>query len=129
MSSEATRVRYIVLGIGLNVNHRSFPPDLQEIATSLRMVSGTEWSRVDLATGLLKSLDREYRGVLKGGAGRESILRRFSERSTFVRGKQIRIDENSDLDGVTEGLDANGFLQVRTAQGPRTVLSGTVWPR
>jgi biotin protein ligase-like protein len=27
---------------------------------------------------------------------------------------------------VTEGLDARGFLQVRTAQGMRTVLSGTV---
>lgn len=129
MSAEATRVRHIVVGIGLNVNHRSFPADLQDIATSLRIVSGTEWSRVELAAALLKSLDREYRGLLQGEAGRESILRRFSERSSFVRGKQVRIDENGDLEGVTEGLDANGFLRIRTAQGSRTVLSGTVWPR
>jgi hypothetical protein len=27
---------------------------------------------------------------------------------------------------VTEGLDSRGFLQVRTAQGVRAVLSGTV---
>jgi BirA family transcriptional regulator, biotin operon repressor / biotin---[acetyl-CoA-carboxylase] ligase len=128
MSAEATRVRHIVVGIGLNVNHRSFPADLQDIATSLRIVSGTEWSRVELAAALLKSLDREYRGLLQGEAGRQSILRRFSERSSFVRGKQVRIDENGDLEGVTEGLDANGFLRIRTAHGSRTVLSGTVWP-
>jgi BirA family transcriptional regulator, biotin operon repressor / biotin---[acetyl-CoA-carboxylase] ligase len=129
MSAEATRVRHIVVGIGLNVNHRSFPPDLQEQATSLRLVTGTEWSRVELAAALLKSLDREYRGLLEGVAGRQSILRRFSERSSFVRGKQVRIDDNGGFEGVTEGLDAQGFLQVRTEQGLRTVLSGTVWPR
>ena len=129
MSAEATRVRHIVVGIGLNVNHRSFPSDLEETAGSLRMVSGTEWSRVELAASLLKSLDHEYQGLLKDASGRESILRRFSERSSFIRGKQVRIDENGGFEGVTEGLDANGFLQVRTAQGLRTVLSGTVLPR
>jgi BirA family biotin operon repressor/biotin-[acetyl-CoA-carboxylase] ligase len=129
MSAEATRVRHIVLGIGLNVNHRSFPPDLQEVATSLRLVSGTEWSRVELAIALLKSLDREYRGLLEGAPRQASILRRFAERSSSVRGKQVCIDDNGALAGVTEGLDEQGFLQVRTAQGLRKVLSGAVRPR
>jgi BirA family transcriptional regulator, biotin operon repressor / biotin---[acetyl-CoA-carboxylase] ligase len=129
MTAEATHVRHVVVGIGLNVNHRSFPTELQGIATSLRLVSGTEWSRVELTTALLKSLDREYRGLLEGGAGRESILRRFSERSSYVRGKEIRVEDNPDLNGITAGLDGQGFLQVQTSQGLRTVLSGTVWPR
>jgi BirA family biotin operon repressor/biotin-[acetyl-CoA-carboxylase] ligase len=38
----------------------------------------------------------------------------------------VRIEENGGFEGVTEGLDARGFLKVRTAQGLRTVLSGTV---
>jgi biotin-(acetyl-CoA carboxylase) ligase len=84
---------------------------------------------VELTTALLKSLDREYRGLLEGGAGRESILRRFSERSSYVRGKEIRVEDNPDLNGITAGLDGQGFLQVQTSQGLRTVLSGTVWPR
>ena len=129
MTAEATHVRHVVVGIGLNVNHRSFPTELQGIATSLRLVTGTEWSRVELTTALLKSLDREYRGLLEGGAGRESILRRFSERSSYVRGKEIRVEDNPDLNGITAGLDGQGFLQVQTSEGLRTVLSGTVWPR
>ena len=47
MNAEATRVRYIVVGIGINVNQASFPKELA--ATSLRLATGTEWSRVEVA--------------------------------------------------------------------------------
>ena len=67
MNAEITRVRYIVIGIGINVNQSAFPADLQAIATSLRLVSGAEWSRVELCAALLKSLDREYRSLVEAG--------------------------------------------------------------
>ena len=125
MNAEATRVRYIVVGIGINVNQASFPKDLP--ATSLRLVTGSEWSRVDLVAALLKSLDREYRQLLEDPDARQSILRRFAEKSSWVQGKAVRIEENgAAFEGTTEGLDPRGFLQVRTAKGTQTVLSGTV---
>ena len=128
MNAEATRVRYIVVGVGINVNQASFPKDLP--ATSLRLVTGGEWSRVELAAALLKSLDHEYRQLLEDADARESILRRFSENSSWVRGKAVRIEENgAGFEGTTEGLDPRGFLQVRTAKGMQTVLSGTVRER
>ena len=80
MNAEATRVRYIVVGIGINVNQAKFPAELQPIATSLRLASGKEWSRVELCAALLKSLDREYRDLLEKPGAHESILRRFQER-------------------------------------------------
>jgi BirA family biotin operon repressor/biotin-[acetyl-CoA-carboxylase] ligase len=125
MNAEATRVRHLVTGIGLNVNQVKFPAELREVATSLRIETGTEWSRVELCAALLKSLDREYRSLRADAAARESILRRFQENSTTARGQKVRVDENG-VEGVTEGLDPRGFLQVRTAEGLRTVLSGTV---
>ena len=128
MNAEATRVRYVVVGIGINVNQASFPKELQ--ATSLRLATGSEWSRVELLAALLKSLDREYRQFLQDPEGKESILRRFAENSSWLHGKKIRIEENgSAFEGTTEGLDARGFLQVRTANGMQTVLSGTVRER
>ncbi len=126
MNAEVTRVRYIVVGIGINANQSSFPAELQPTATSLRLATGSEWSRVELCAALLKSLDREYRNLLEKPGAHESILRRFAERSSSVRGRQVRVEENGSFEGVTEGLDPRGFLQVRTAQGVRTVLSGTV---
>lgn len=125
MNAEATRVRHIVVGIGINVNQTKFPAELQPIATSLRMASGTEWSRFELCAALLKSLDREYRDLLERPGAHESILRRFQDASPSSRGRRVRVEENGGFEGVTEGLDPRGFLQVRTAGGLRTVLSGT----
>ena len=125
MNAEATRVRHIVVGIGINVNQTTFPKDLN--ATSLRVVTGSEWSRVELTAALLKSLDREYRLLLDNPEARQSILRRFTENSSWVEGKRVRIEEvGAMFEGTTAGLDARGFLQVETASGKRTVLSGTV---
>ncbi|HZQ94261.1 MAG TPA: biotin--[acetyl-CoA-carboxylase] ligase, partial [Candidatus Sulfotelmatobacter sp.] len=128
MNSEATQVRYIVVGIGINVNQASFPEELQ--ATSLRMVTGSEWSRVELAAALLKSLDREYRMLLENPDAMQAITRRFVEGSSWAYGKKVRIEEShSALEGTTAGLDARGFLQLQTAHGVQTVLSGTVRER
>jgi len=126
MNAEVTRVRHVVVGIGINVNQETFPPDLQDVATSLRLATGTEWSRVELCAALLKSLDREYRGWMENANARESILTRFSQRSSSVQGASVTVNQNGGFEGVTEGLDARGFLQIRTAAGLRTVLSGTV---
>jgi len=126
MNAEATQVRHVVVGIGINVNQAKFPAELRQIATSLRIVTGTEWSRVELCGALLKSLDREYRVLANDAGARQSILQRFEQSSSSVRGRKVGVEENPDLDGITEGLDARGFLQVRTAGGLRTVLSGTV---
>ena len=126
MNAEATRVRHVVIGVGINVNQQKFPEDLRDVATSLRIESGREWSRVELLGALLKSLDREYRDLLEKPHAREAVLRRFAEHSSYVRGRNVHIEENGGFEGVTEGLDASGFLRVRTSHGTRTVLSGTV---
>ena len=128
MNAEATRVRYLVVGIGINVNQSIFPKDLP--ATSLRLTTGSEWSRMELAAALLKSLEHEYRNLVEGPDARESILRRFAENSSWVRDKEVRIEENgSEFEGTTAGLDARGFLLVQTPKGMQTVLSGTVRER
>jgi BirA family biotin operon repressor/biotin-[acetyl-CoA-carboxylase] ligase len=127
MNAEATRVRYIVVGIGINVNQSSFPEELRAEATSLRLSTGSEWSRVELTAALLKSLDREYRLLVEQKDACRSILERFAQQSSWVRGKRVRIEENgATIEGTTEGLDDRGFLQVRTTLGLQTILSGTV---
>ena len=127
MHAEATRVHHLVVGVGLNVNHREFPAELREIATSLRRESGRDWSRVELTAALLKSLHREYRALLADpAAGREDILRRFEQCSSYARDRAVHVEEDGGYDGVTAGLDDRGFLRVNTASGVRTVLSGAV---
>ena len=126
MSSEATSVRYIVAGIGLNVNHTEFPSDLERIATSLRIVTGREWSRIEVGAAMLKSLEREYKNLLSNPDARADIRERFEQRSCSTCGREVWIEEHPQLTGITEGLDDRGFLRLRTPDGLKIVYSGTV---
>jgi BirA family biotin operon repressor/biotin-[acetyl-CoA-carboxylase] ligase len=131
MNAEVTRVRYAVIGIGINVNQWEFPPDLADIATSLRLASDQEWWRVELTASLLQSLDREYRSLNSGNitAARADIFRRFELSSSYACGKHVTVDEDGGYQGVTAGLDERGFLLVQTEAGTKTVLSGSVRPK
>lgn len=127
---EGIMLRYAVIGVGINVNHAGFPVELEKLATSLRLESGSEVSREALLIALLRSLDqeidllvREYRGVVDGAG----LLERFAEASSWVRGKRVKVDEGGGYTGVTAGLDARGFLLVDGDDGVmHTVLSGGV---
>jgi BirA family biotin operon repressor/biotin-[acetyl-CoA-carboxylase] ligase len=58
------------------------------------------------------------------------LLKRFANASSWVLGKQVRVDEGGGYTGVTAGLDARGFLLVDSENGVRrTVLSGGVRER
>ena len=49
MHAEPDRMHYAVVGIGINVNQTKMPPELAEIATSLRMETGKIHSRLGSA--------------------------------------------------------------------------------
>jgi len=128
MNAEITRVRYAVIGVGVNVNQSDFPPELAPIATSLRLATGHSCSRVELSAALLQSLDREYFTLTSRNIAeaRSDIFRRFERLSSYARGKRVRVEEDGGYEGITAGLDDRGFLLVKTDAGPRTVLSGGV---
>ncbi len=127
LNAEVTRVQHAVVGIGINVHQPQFPEELREIATSLQIETGRSWPRQELLLALLQSLDCEA-AALADSAERaaQSIRERLEAGSSWIRGKRVRVDENGGFTGVTEGLDARGFLRVRTVEGLRTVLSGGV---
>jgi BirA family biotin operon repressor/biotin-[acetyl-CoA-carboxylase] ligase len=127
LNAEVTRVRHAVVGIGINVHQESFPPELKRIASSLRSETGRSWARQDLLIALLQSLYREAQALSAETTGAAlNILKRIEGASSWIRGKHVRVDEGGGYAGVTAGLDARGFLQVRTPQGLRTVFSGGV---
>lgn len=129
LNAEVTRIRHLVVGIGINVHQQKFPPELSSIATSLHIETGREWPRQELLIALLQSLHREVHALSHSNdanAAKQSVLARLEQASTWVRGKRVRVEEAESFEGMTEGLDARGFLQVRTPQGLRTVYSGGV---
>lgn len=123
-------LRYAVIGVVINLNHESFPEELEKHATSLRRESGVAVKREAVVIVLLRALDaeigrlmQEYEGVLEG----PGLLERFAKASSWVWGKRVRVDEGGGYTGVTDGLDSRGFLRVAGDDGTGyTVLSGGV---
>jgi BirA family biotin operon repressor/biotin-[acetyl-CoA-carboxylase] ligase len=121
---EDALLRYAVIGIGLNINHESFPPELSEVATSLRIATGQPQSRNTLLIALLRALDFELTQL---ETHQPDLLERFTAASTWVRGKRVHVPEQGGYTGTTAGLDRNGYLLVDADDHTqRTVLSGGV---
>jgi BirA family biotin operon repressor/biotin-[acetyl-CoA-carboxylase] ligase len=119
---------WFVAGIGINVNHATFPPEIAAEAMSLRIVTNQEQSREQLLIALLPAVDSFVTMLADGG--RQVILDAFSRRSSYARDKRVRVDQGArKLLGTTAGLDESGFLRVRGDDGSENViLSGGVRP-
>ncbi|MGA7157555.1 MAG: biotin--[acetyl-CoA-carboxylase] ligase [Acidobacteriaceae bacterium] len=121
---EDAMLRYAVIGIGLNMNHESFPPELDAVATSLRIATGQPQSRNALLTAILRALDFELTQL---ETHQPDLLERFASASSWVRGKRVRVSEQGGYTGITAGLNQDGYLLVDEDDGTqRTVLSGGV---
>jgi BirA family transcriptional regulator, biotin operon repressor / biotin---[acetyl-CoA-carboxylase] ligase len=123
-------LRYAVIGVGINVNHKNFPLELESLATSLRQETDKVWAREEILVAFLQSLEQQVallEAELRGASLDSSLLERFSAASSWVRGKRVRVDEAGGYTGVTSGLNERGFLLVAGDDGVRhTVLSGGV---
>lgn len=118
----------LIVGIGINVNHTSFPRELADSATSLRLVTGREQDPQNILTALIDSIDEHLDNLLRNG--REPVLRAFSQASSYVRGRRVAVEQSGvEITGVTDGLDPQGFLVLRQDNGRRTlILAGGVRP-
>ena len=127
MHAEPDKVRFVIIGVGLNVNHARFPESLAKIATSLRIEAGRSLSRIEVLGKLLRHLDRYYNLFLRQGAA--PLVARFEQVSSYARGKRVRIAAPGETyTGITAGLEPNGMLRVTRDDGGKTevVISGDV---
>ncbi|HEY1422746.1 MAG TPA: biotin--[acetyl-CoA-carboxylase] ligase [Candidatus Acidoferrum sp.] len=126
MHAEPTLVRFVIVGIGLNVNQEKFPAELSGTATSLRAETGKVQSRLELLARLLREFETDYNRFLREGS--RSITERFTQVSSYARGKKVRVSNGHEsYAGVTAGLLPEGLLQVLRDDGALvTVFAGDV---
>lgn len=118
----------IIAGIGINVNHTEFPPEIAATATSLHLEGAGSYSREDLFVALLDAIDGYATRYAIGD--RDAMLLEFVEQSTSSVGMRAMVEQAGEtIRGYTEGLDEQGFLMLRRLDGSRvTILAGGVRP-
>ena len=127
MSAEVDRVRHVILGIGVDVNQDAseFPAELRKIAMSLKIETGKEISRAELATEILRELDFDYARIC---GGKFPAVADEWEAGCATIGKNVSVQMGTrQIRGRAEALDDAGALLVRTEHGHlERVIGGDV---
>ena len=117
---------YAIIGIGFNCNQqlRDFPDAIQDVAGSLKMVTGKETDRALLAAKMIEALYQMNRELLSDRAG---ILARYRQ-DCITLGQEISLVRGDEIrHGKALDVDENGALVVRYEDGTiEAVNSGEV---
>jgi BirA family biotin operon repressor/biotin-[acetyl-CoA-carboxylase] ligase len=126
MQAEVDRIKMMIIGIGINVNHESFPEDIAGRATSLRLASGRFQSRLEILVELLKEFEDLYLTFERQGP--RAIIDGWLRLSSFGNGRKIEIHDGvRRIAGVTRGLNPLGALRVEQSDGHiQEIYSGDV---
>ena len=124
MSAELDHVKYVILGIGVDVNVAAadLAADLRRTATSLKLESGRPLSRPELAVAILRELDHDYRRITSGDFA--AVADEWQEHCTTLgQSVVIRIGAR-EIRGRAEALGEHGELLLRTEHGHLERISG-----
>lgn len=113
MSTDADRLRHVVIGVGLNVNsERShFPGTLSRSATSLRLSTGRTFLRAEVLARFLDRFAESYREFLPGGLA--GLLPEWNSRSVLA-GKRVMVrSRDGEIWGTAGDVDEEGMLLFR----------------
>jgi BirA family biotin operon repressor/biotin-[acetyl-CoA-carboxylase] ligase len=121
MRAELDRLHSVVLGIGINVNHRRMPAELKGIASSLALEGGKQYSRLQVLATLLRELERHYNLLVEKGG--PAIIERWMARSSYAQDKPLRVRTAvAEFVATSNGLHPSGALRVRRENGQEELL-------
>lgn len=110
-----------VIGVGINVNTKSFPEELKGVATSLFLKTHRE---TDPESWIMRVSSRMESAWKKGDF--EDVIA-YCERHSFLKGKPVTTSQNGHtLHGTAGSIQPDGTLEVFTDQGVFHVRSGEV---
>jgi BirA family biotin operon repressor/biotin-[acetyl-CoA-carboxylase] ligase len=116
----------VVVGIGINVGIelQVMPPEVAVRAGSLHMIAGRPIDRRAVLEALLVRLADCYSAWAAGG---DAVNDAWGSRD-LLRGKPVAVlHSGPTIEGVAEGIDREGALRIRTADGAiRQVVAGDV---
>ena len=121
MNMETGQLDHVAVGIGVNTARMEFPPELQEIATSVGNETGTAPDRNRLAAEILNELEKLY------DEQDSAAFLRESRRRSNVIGRDITVIEGDKrYPARAVDIDSRGRLIIETPEGRTRLNYGEV---
>ena len=125
MSTEIGCINYVVIGVGINVNQETFPEEIKDKATSLRLETGGRLRRAELIAAVMEQFESCYGTFLK--TKDLSGVRERYNRLLVNRNQEVKVIEpGNEYEAYAIGINDTGELLVRTKDGERAIFAGEV---
>jgi BirA family biotin operon repressor/biotin-[acetyl-CoA-carboxylase] ligase len=128
MKCDMDRIDYLIVGVGINANvdENSFPEEVKNIATSLKISENKTFNRAKILGSFLNEFENLYLQVTKNND--------YSKVLSICRNNSIILDKDAYL--ITSlgkekvkciGIDDDGALIIKDSKGiTRSVISGEI---
>ena len=110
----------LVIGVGINLGQREFPPELAGRATSVLLETGHAVDRETMLAALLEEFDA-WRARLEG-EGFGPVRERWKSLSDTI-GRHVTVD---GVSGTATDLDGDGALLIDVGDEVRRVIAGEI---
>lgn len=126
MQLNGSEVDHVVVGVGINVNTRKFPSELEDKATSLLLESGKQFERETIVQKVVGHFENAYQQFVKEQD--LSFLQKVYNTMLVNAGKEVRVLEpGNEYMAYAQGINSRGELLVRTSEGEeKAVYAGEV---
>ena len=116
MNLEMTQISSIIIGTGINVNQESFPEEISDIATSLKIEKKSTQSRADLIERICQ-LFEEYFDIFMKTKDLSGILVEYNAHLISM-GRAVKVlDPKGEFTGEALGINELGELLVKGESG------------
>lgn len=125
MSTDMESIHYVVVGVGINVNQRSFADDIKDTATSIYVETGKKTNRSKLVARVMYYFEKNYEIFQKTW----DLTGLVDKYNGFLLncGQQVRVlDPKGEYNGVAQGINEKGELLVERDGQVVAVYAGEV---
>ena len=118
---EGQILKYLVIGVGLNVNQKIFPDGLRRPATSLSLEMNKSFDIKEIEKELFSNIVNDYVSL-----NEKSFLEYFRNHN-YLLNKRVRVLINDEpFIGEVVGIDDNFYLQIKTSEMLLHIDSGEI---
>lgn len=119
--TENGKIRFALIGIGINVTNSGFPDEIKDIATSLKIETGKTFDKHIITELLVESLDKFF---VEKILSEEEIVKEIKVRSCMLNKKVFVKSENREYFAVD--ISPDGGLKVLDGEEEKVIHNGEV---
>lgn len=125
MSAQFDYVNHVVVGIGINVQNRSFPKDIAAVSTSLFLETKQHFNRASLVERIWEEFEHYYEIFLQT-EDLSNLVKEYNAHLVNLHQAVKVLDLKEPFEGKAMGITPKGELIVDTWESRRLVSTGEV---